>query len=301
MCIAETRLASHDLRASLCFDDVSYAERRSSVPREIATTSPRWAWPASGWPANTGRCWTASRLRWPSSLYRSCRLSAPVIRHFRSFMTSTGDRGESFSQRRLHRDGPAGLPVRLREGAGDQLVRLAPLIRPLVELHWTRMVAAINNVATEERDLHRHLFGRDRLTPPKALREGLADPQASRCFYCRRPFRRAPEADHFIPRVRCGIDAVENLVLADSACNNDKRDRLPDPALVEVWADRNLEHEDTLAQLASACGWDSDAAGTLAVARSIYRHLPPGPAAFWHGAGRVDITHVRPGIVIETA
>jgi 5-methylcytosine-specific restriction endonuclease McrA len=206
---------------------------------------------------------------------------------------------ESFSGRRLHRDNPAGLPVRLRPGAGDQLVRLAPLIRPLVELHWTRMVAAINKVATEEQDLHRHLFGRDRLTPPRALREGLADLQASRCFYCRRPFRRAPEADHFIPRVRCGIDAVENLVLADSTCNNDKRDLLPAAPLVDAWADRNLEHEDTLAQLASACGWDSDAPGTLAVARSIYRHLPPGPAAFWLGAGRVDITHVRPDIVIE--
>ena len=108
------------------------------------------------------------------------------------------------------------------------------------------------------------------------------------------------EADHFIPRARCGIDAVENLVLADSACNNDKRDLLPASALVDAWAGRNLEHEDTLARLASACGWDSDAPGTLAVARSICRHLPPGPAAFWHGGGRVDITHVRPGIVIET-
>jgi 5-methylcytosine-specific restriction endonuclease McrA len=207
----------------------------------------------------------------------------------------------SFSPRGLHRDDPAGLPVRLRPGAGDQLVRLAPLIRPLVELHWTRMVATINKVATEEQDLHRHLFGRDRLTPPKALREGLADLQAGRCFYCRKPFRRAPDADHFIPRVRCGIDAVENLVLADSACNNDKRDLLPASPLVDAWADRNLEHEGALAELASSCGWDSDAPGTLAVARSIYRHLPPSQLAFWLGTGRVDITHVRPGIVIDIA
>ena len=207
----------------------------------------------------------------------------------------------SFSPRRLHRDDPAGLPVRLRPGAGDQLVRLAPLIRPLVELHWTRMVATINKVATEEQDLHRHLFGRGRLTPPKALREGLADLQARRCFYCRKPFRRAPDADHFIPRVRCGIDAVENLVLADSACNNDKRDLLPASPLVDAWAGRNLEHEGALAQPASSCGWDSDAPGTLAVARSIYRHLPPGQLAFWLGTGRVDITHIRPGIVIDIA
>jgi hypothetical protein len=76
---------------------------------------------------------------------------------------------------------------------------------------------------------------------------------------------------------------------------------MPASPLVDAWADRNLDHEDTLAQLTSACGcgWDSDAPGTLAVARSIYSHLPPRPAAFWLGTGRVDITHLRPGIAIE--
>jgi 5-methylcytosine-specific restriction endonuclease McrA len=206
---------------------------------------------------------------------------------------------ESISLRRLRQAGPAGLPVRLRPGAGEQLVRLAPLIRPLVELHRTRMVAEINRVATEEQDLHRHLFGRDRLAPPRALREGLASLQAGRCFYCGTPFHRAPEADHFIPRVRCGIDAVENLVLADRACNNDKRDLLPAPPLVDAWAGRNREHQGTLATLASVCGWDSDPESTLAVARSIYRHIPAGLAPFWSGTGHVDITHARPGIVIE--
>lgn len=206
---------------------------------------------------------------------------------------------ESISLRRLRRAGPTGLPVRLRPGAGEQLVRLAPLIRPLVELHWTRMVATLNRVAAEEQDLHRHLFGQDRLVAPKALREGLASLQAGCCFYCGTPFHRAPEADHFIPRVRCGIDTVENLVLADRSCNNDKRDLLPAPPLVDAWAGRNREHKGTLASLASLCGWDSDLEGTLAVARSIYCHLPTGLAPFWSGTGQVDITHARPGIVIE--
>ena len=150
---------------------------------------------------------------------------------------------DSISLARLPRAGPAGLPVRLRPGAGEQLVRLAPLIRPLVELHWTQMVATINHVATEEQELHRHLFGRDRPAPPKALREGLASLQAGRCFYCHTPFHRTPEADHFIPRVRCGIDTVENLVLADRSCNNDKRDLLPATPLVDAWAGRNREHK----------------------------------------------------------
>src|SRR5207247_2262046 len=37
--------------------------------------------------------------------------------------------------------GPAG------PGTGDGLIRLGPLVRPLVELRWTRMVAEINGVA----------------------------------------------------------------------------------------------------------------------------------------------------------
>jgi 5-methylcytosine-specific restriction endonuclease McrA len=205
---------------------------------------------------------------------------------------------ESFSPRRLRAPGPQGLPVRLRPGAARELVRLAPLIRPLIELHWTRMVAELNQIAREEENLSRHLFGRDRVTPPRALREGLADLQAGQCFYCAKSLGRTPEADHFIPRVRCGIDAVENLVLADPQCNNDKRDLLPAIPLVTSWADRNTLHKHELASLASASNWDSDYDGTAAIARSIYRHLP-SPAPLWSGRRRVEITHVPPEIILE--
>ena len=76
--------------------------------------------------------------------------------------------------------------MRLLPGAGDELLRLGPLVRPLAELHWTRMVAEINKVATAELDLHRHLFGSDRVSPPKALRDGIAALQDGQCFYCGR-------------------------------------------------------------------------------------------------------------------
>ena len=36
------------------------------------------------------------------------------------------------------------------------------------------MVAEINGVAKAELDLHRHLFGSDRVIPPRALRDGIA-------------------------------------------------------------------------------------------------------------------------------
>jgi hypothetical protein len=81
---------------------------------------------------------------------------------------------ESFSPARLRRYGPRGAKVQLLPGAGDELLRLGPLVRPLIELHWTRMVAEINKVATVELGLHRHLFGSDRVIAPKALRNGIA-------------------------------------------------------------------------------------------------------------------------------
>ena len=81
----------------------------------------------------------------------------------------------------------------------------------------------------------------------------------------------------------CGIDAVENLVLADRACNNDKRDLLPGPPLVATWARRNHRHGGRLAQLANASRWDTDPHATVAVARSIYGHLPKGGTPLWLG------------------
>jgi hypothetical protein len=195
---------------------------------------------------------------------------------------------ESFSRARLRRAGPRGPAVQLLPGAGDELVRLGPLIRPLVELHWTRMVAEINGIAKTELDLHCHLFGSDRVIPPKALRDGLAALQDNRCFYCREAFGAVPEADHFIPRVRCGIDAVENLVLADRRCNNDKRDLLPGPPHVTAWARRNGDHGVALADLARTSRWESDPKATAAVARSIYSHLPEGGTPLWLGFKDVD-------------
>ena len=91
------------------------------------------------------------------------------------------------------------------------------------------MAAEINGVASAELDLHCHLFGSDRILPSRPLRDGIAALQGGRCFYCHGPPGATPEAGHFIVRVRCGIDAVENLVLADLRCNNDKRDLLPGP------------------------------------------------------------------------
>lgn len=123
------------------------------------------------------------------------------------------DWGESITLAALHRPG-AGL-IRFRRGAGDHLLRLTPLLRPLVEFHWTRMVARLNRIDTQGDRLHAHLFGVARAVFPNALRSGLAGFQKGACFYCGDRLPARSQVDHFIPWARWPNDAVENLVLAD--------------------------------------------------------------------------------------
>jgi hypothetical protein len=80
------------------------------------------------------------------------------------------------------RERATGMAIELLPGAGDEPLRLGPLIRPLIDVHWTRtrMVAEINGVASAELDLHRHLFGSDPILPPRPLRDGIAALQDGR-------------------------------------------------------------------------------------------------------------------------
>ena len=203
---------------------------------------------------------------------------------------------QHFSLARLRSHGPRGPVIRLLDGAGDELVRLSPLIRPLVELHWTRMVAQLNGVAKVEEDLHHHLFESSRVVPPKMLRDGLRDLQDNRCFYCGARLVASTEVDHFIARVRSANDAIENLVLADRTCNGDKSDLLAAPSIVADWATRNRNHAGALATIAELSAVESDDEGTLAVARSIYAHLPSNGAPMWRGRKLVVIAD--PGLAL---
>lgn len=200
------------------------------------------------------------------------RLLQVVGRQDRPFLYDV-DWGESVSLAALH--GPGGGLVRFRPGAGDRLLRLAPLVRPLVELHWTRMVARLNRLAVEEDRLRAHLFGADRVAFPSRLRSQLVDLHDNACFYCGSRLPKRVELDHFIPWSRWPNDAVENLVPADR-CNGRKRDFLPALAHVERWADRLRAQGGVLAALGTSLRWDTEPARSLALARSAYAHLPAG-------------------------
>ena len=193
------------------------------------------------------------------------------------------DWGEDVTLAQLHA-GTAAV-VRLRPGAGDQLIRLAPLVRPLVQLHWVRMVASLNDLSLMEEDLYRHLFGAERVAFPPRLRGYLRDLQGGGCFYCAEPLA-SSAVDHFLPWSRWPNDAVENLVIAHPSCNSRKSDRVPGPRALARWADRMRDQAGDLATVASRASWRSDRPRTASLARSLYAHLPEG-APLWDGPHRV--------------
>ncbi|MDP9407060.1 MAG: HNH endonuclease [Actinomycetota bacterium] len=105
------------------------------------------------------------------------------------------------------------LTVELRPGVADALVSLAGLLRPLLELHWTRAVARLNGTELGEDRLREFLFGASRVSLQR-LRPGLTDLQDGRCFYCGTRLRPgSTDVDHVVPWSRVPNDALANLFL----------------------------------------------------------------------------------------
>jgi hypothetical protein len=163
--------------------------------------------------------------------------------------------------------------VMLRPGVGDWLVSLAGLLRPLLELHWTRQVAAFTGAQLGEDRLRDFLFGAERENLAR-VRPGLLEAQAGRCFYCAGALRPAQiDVDHFVPWSRVPEDGLQNLVLADRRCNNSKRDHYADVPLLEAWAARPA---DVLRQVADDVGWPLRQIESRRIARGLYARLPEG-------------------------
>jgi 5-methylcytosine-specific restriction endonuclease McrA len=182
--------------------------------------------------------------------------------------------GEGVSLSRLAAG--VGAKVRLRPNAGDHLIRLSPLVRPLVELHWVRMVASLNGLALMEDDLRRNLFRAEQVAFPATLRKDLLDLQDGGCFYCTSPLSSTAAVDHFVPWSRWPNDAIENLVIAHASCNSHKSDHVPGPLPLRRWAERLSVHGADLAGVAVASRWRTDQPRSVSLARRLYGHLPAG-------------------------
>jgi hypothetical protein len=173
--------------------------------------------------------------------------------------------------------------IRLTGAAGDHLIRLSGLLRPLVEREWTRLVAQFNRDVVPELGLQEFLFGVHRidLSP---VRQPLLELEDGRCFYCGGRLRARIEVDHFIPWSRYPDNGIDNLVVSDSRCNGAKRDHLAAGRHVERWLSRARRHESDLAQIAGDIQWDRHAERSEGVARSLYLRLP-ADASLWDAPG----------------
>ena len=167
--------------------------------------------------------------------------------------------------------------IRFIGNAGDDLVRLAPFVRPLVQREWAGLVARVNGLP--EARLEQFLFGGRRETIAH-LATPLLQLQDGNCFYCRKRIGGKRQVDHFVPWSRHPDDGLDNLVVTDASCNGAKRDHLAAAGHVERWAERNRQRQVELAQIADLEEWSHRPLRTLNVARSIYLRLPTN-ARLW--------------------
>lgn len=88
-----------------------------------------------------------------------------------------------------------------------------------------------------------------------------------------------PEVDHFIPWSRYPIDLGHNFVLAHSACNLAKADRLPAVEHLANWARRN--HHASLTSEFRSHGLPYDLPATFRIASWAYKQAERAGSQLW--------------------
>jgi 5-methylcytosine-specific restriction endonuclease McrA len=172
--------------------------------------------------------------------------------------------------------------VLLKPRVGDYFLQLNGLLRPLIQRRWAAMVAQLNHL--EDSRLEAFLFGADRVQTAR-IRTGLWEIQGCRCFYCdgRLGDPTRGQVDHFVPWSRYPDDSLDNLVVADVACNGFKSSSLAAADHVARWARRLVvgspEHRQ-FADLAQRTAWEREPDKSASVARGIYLRLPAA-ARLW--------------------
>lgn len=172
--------------------------------------------------------------------------------------------------------------VRFLPGVVDRLVVLGPMLRPLIELHWTADVARWTGLDLEDASLRSHLFGSERVAFPARLVGGLRDIQDGCCFYCGDAVAGRGQVDHFLAWSRWPNDAVENLMLADG-CNGAKSDHLVARRHLNRWTGHVENHADDLVDLAGSLGWRTAIDRTRSLVASTYSHVAGGTPLWVRG------------------
>lgn len=148
----------------------------------------------------------------------------------------------------LYENRGKGTAIELRPGVAYCLRQFYGLIGDLVRGAWVRYVRRHNHDALgTTADLSEFLFGSER-SDLSAVRTILEDIQSGRCFYCEKSMRpQSGHVDHFIPWSKYPVDLGHNFVIAHQACNSAKADHLAAADYLVVWAERNQQYREQLA------------------------------------------------------
>jgi hypothetical protein len=174
----------------------------------------------------------------------------------------------------------------LRPGVGGWLVRLAPLIRPLVQAKWAARIAARNRDLVDAERLDEFLFGAQRISLQR-VRDPLADAQGRDCFYCAGRLSRRCAVDHFLPWSRHPDNTIDNLVAAHPACNSAKSASLAGLDHLGHWLARFRAGDPACTAIANAAGrasWPRRSDRVLSTARATYLWLPDGTRLWLQGS-----------------
>jgi hypothetical protein len=182
----------------------------------------------------------------------------------------------------LYENVGSGGAIALRSGVAFTFRKFHGLISDLVRGAWIRYVRQQNlTILGETADLNEFLFGSERANLA-AVEPILRDLQRGACFYCGSALKASnAQVDHFIAWSRYPVDLGHNFVLADSTCNNRKRDRLPSYNHLAAWMERNSQHGQYLGGLLEERGIISQLAASNCVARWAYSQTEAAGGLTW--------------------
>ena len=172
-----------------------------------------------------------------------------------------------------HSDG-SGLTM--LDGVAESLTKFAGVLRPLIEFRFAQAVMKINRESLQAPidDVYSHLFGRERIMPPEAMRRDLVEIQQGRCILSDVSLPAGGGSlDHVVPWARARLSQVENFLITTRSVNSGKSDSLLAPVVVERW----LRHQQTNHQAIQECAqrhhWLADIKGIRDVMRHTYGAL----------------------------
>ncbi len=164
----------------------------------------------------------------------------------------------------------------LLPGVAESLTRFAGILRPLVEFRFAQAVVKINHETLQlpVDDVYSHLFGRDRIMPPRRMRERLVQIQQGRCILTGDAVvASGGSLDYVVPWSRARLSQVENFLMTTRSVNSTKSDSMLAPDAIKRWLRHLDANSEAIQECAEENNWPSNLDSVRQVALHMYESL----------------------------